>query len=358
MSDTNAQWWTTGGLSRRAKVGTTVIAALLAIAVMAVWTSPRGLALSATEGPSAEQVALEAQVAELTASLEAREAELENLTASQRKAAAERAAGQISGEAKAEAERLAAAEAGAAEAEAERQAAEERSAAKAAAERAAAAAAGRAAAAEAEAESMRLELVARQVTVATPAPTTAPAPSNPSTPSTPALPEAPSLASLIRPAERQYGIYTPQAPFSWAEVDDVTAKVGVTPTMVGYFQGWDGDFRADAVTRAWERSMMPLLTWESRPLSAANDQPVDADYSLPLIIGDPEAGVPGAFDDYLHQYAEDIAELGLPLGIRLDQEMNSSWYPWAERNTKGESLNGNRPGDFVAMWQHVHDIFE
>ena len=84
---------------------------------------------------------------------------------------------------------------------------------------------------------------------------------------------------------------------------------------------------------------------------AANDQPEDPDYTLPRIID-------GAFDDYLHQYAKDIATLGLPLGIRLDHEMNSSWYPWAEKNLQGTSNNGNRPGDYVAMWRHVHDIFE
>lgn len=94
-----------------------------------------------------------------------------------------------------------------------------------------------------------------------------------------------------------------------------------------------------------------MVTWESRPLQAANDQAQDPAYSLGRIVD-------GSFDDYLHQYARDVAALGLPMAIRLNHEMNGSWYPWAERNLKGEPNNGNSPGDYVASWRHVHDIFE
>ena len=31
--------------------------------------------------------------------------------------------------------------------------------------------------------------------------------------------------------------------------------------------------------------------------------------------------------------------------------MNGFWFPWSE------GVNGNKPGEFVAAWRHVHDIF-
>ena len=169
---------------------------------------------------------------------------------------------------------------------------------------------------------------------------------------------APSKAEIVAPASPYFGMFTEQAPFNWATFDSTAAKIGRTPSVVGYFGGWDESFRANAVTRAWERNTLPILTWESRPIGAANnvvDEPV---YSLPAIIGDPAAGVPGTFDDYLRQYARDIVSTGLPLGIRLNHEMNGVWYPWAESTGSGASINGNRPGDYVKMWHHVHDIFE
>ncbi|MES2094775.1 MAG: glycosyl hydrolase [Actinomycetota bacterium] len=169
---------------------------------------------------------------------------------------------------------------------------------------------------------------------------------------------APSKAEIINPTSRYFGMYTDQAPFSFSSFDATAKKIGTQPNVVGYFGGWDQPFRADVVKAAWKRNTLPVLTWESRPISAANNAVVEPDYSLPKIIGDPAAGVPGAFDIYLRQYARDIVASGLPLGIRLDQEMNGNWYPWSEDDGKGGAVNGNRPGDFVKMWQRVHDIFQ
>jgi hypothetical protein len=176
----------------------------------------------------------------------------------------------------------------------------------------------------------------------------APAPSTP--PTSPSV-TAPAVESLLAPTQRYFGMYTGQAPFNFATFDDAAMKAGSRQSLVGYFGGWDQTFRGDAVVRSWERGLLPMLTWESRPISAANDAPEDPEYSLPRILS-------GAFDEYLHQYARDIVTTGLPLGIRLNHEMNGTWYPWAEQKSSGASNNGNNPGDYVAVWRHVHDIFE
>jgi hypothetical protein len=190
------------------------------------------------------------------------------------------------------------------------------------------------------------------------------APSSPGSPPAPGSPgggsgpdgdgpavEAPSLASILDPDYRYFGMYTEQAPFNWATLDSTAAKIGASPNLVGYFSGWDEDFRADAVTRSWEQGRVPMLTWESRPIGSGNDVIEEPEYSLPVIIE-------GGFDDYLRQYARDIVATGLPLVLRLDHEMNGVWYPWNEVTSKGASINGNSRGDYVKMWRHVHDIFE
>lgn len=162
---------------------------------------------------------------------------------------------------------------------------------------------------------------------------------------------APSRDALLNPAAAYFGMYTEQAPHNWATLDSTSVKVGGAPSLVGYFGGWDEEFRSDAVTRAWSRGMLPMLTWESRPIAAQNDVVEEPEYSLPRILD-------GAFDDYLRQYARSVAQTGLPLAIRLNHEMNGTWYPWSERRGDGSSINGNRAGDYAAVWRHVHDIFE
>ncbi|MFE7846352.1 glycoside hydrolase family 26 protein [Microbacterium sp. NPDC057407] len=180
-----------------------------------------------------------------------------------------------------------------------------------------------------------------------PPPPPAPAPE----PAAPAPVTAPSVESILNPAQRYFGMYTTQAPYNFATFDDAAVKAGSRQSLVGYFSGWDQPFRSDAVRRSWERGLVPMLTWESRPMLAGNDQPEDPEYSLPLILS-------GKFDAYLTQYAKDIVKTGLPLAIRLNHEMNGTWYPWSEQKADGTSLNGNRPGDYAATWRYVHDIFE
>ncbi|PZR51903.1 hypothetical protein DNL40_13850 [Xylanimonas oleitrophica] len=160
---------------------------------------------------------------------------------------------------------------------------------------------------------------------------------------------APTKAQILEAAAsgaRWWGLYTEQAPWNWATYDMVQTKVGEQhdTTITGYFQGWDGPFRPEGVQRSWQHGELPVLTWEARPLSSPNDQVIEPDYTSEVILS-------GRHDEYLRQYARDVAALGLPLAIRLNHEMNGNWYPWSD------GVNGNRQGDYVRVWQHVHDIF-
>jgi beta-mannanase len=175
--------------------------------------------------------------------------------------------------------------------------------------------------------------------------TVVPGKGGPSTdPTTPVA--VPTKAEVLAQQSRWYGLYTAQSPFNWAEYDQVSQQVGKATNMVGYFQGFDQDFNASAVQRSWTNGRVPMLTWESRPLQTGNDQKYVAGYTNADVSG-------GAFDAYLTKYAQAIRANGQPVVIRLDHEMNGSWYNWAEGATQQ-----NAPGSFVAMWQHVHDVFQ
>ena len=58
----------------------------------------------------------------------------------------------------------------------------------------------------------------------------------------------------------------------------------------------------------------------------------------------------GTRDPALETWANEAAAWGHPFFLRFDWEMNGNWFPWAEGVTKA-------PGEYVAAWRHVHDIF-
>ncbi|PZF66379.1 hypothetical protein DEI81_01880 [Curtobacterium sp. MCBD17_013] len=156
---------------------------------------------------------------------------------------------------------------------------------------------------------------------------------------------APTKAEVLAQTSRWFGLYTDQSPFNWATYDDTATKIGTAPNMAGYFQGFDQDFRADAVQRSWANGRLPMLTWESQPNAAGNNAPDQSAYSLSKIIK-------GDFDAYITKYAEAVKANGQPVAIRFDHEMNGNWYPWSE------GVNGNTRGQYVEAWRHVWKIFQ
>jgi glycosyl hydrolase family 26 len=124
----------------------------------------------------------------------------------------------------------------------------------------------------------------------------------------------------------------------------LAAEVGVRPSLVGLFVKLDQRFRAaDLARQVGPTGMVPLVTLEPWSVTA---RPGDLDpaYGLASIVR-------GDHDRAFRDIAEQLRGYGKPVYLRFGHEMNGTWYPWAE------SVNGNRVGEYVAAWRHVHDLF-
>ncbi len=115
-------------------------------------------------------------------------------------------------------------------------------------------------------------------------------------------------------------------------------------SIVMWYADWQEGAPSLAQLRAVaQRGSTPEITWEPWDSTKGlySHQPR---YQLRNIID-------GKFDSYIRTWAHTLAKWGKPVRLRFAQEMNGNWYPWAE------SANGNRRGEFVRAWRHVHDIF-
>ena len=152
----------------------------------------------------------------------------------------------------------------------------------------------------------------------------------------------PTKADLMALRGVRFGLSAPQVPWSAEEIDRISGAAGVRPTMLQYFVKWSEDFRADSIAMAYRQKAMPIISWEPwAGVKAGENQPT---YALSRIIN-------GTFDSYVTQFAAAIRDQRLPVAIRLAHEMNGTWYPWSE------TRSGNRPGEYVRAWRHVHDLF-
>lgn len=126
-------------------------------------------------------------------------------------------------------------------------------------------------------------------------------------------------------------------------LDRVEALVGHAPELYGFYQGWaKGErFDVDRAEAVANRGIVPVVAWEPYDWQRGVDQP---EFALARIAG-------GDYDAYVRQWARDVRAWGKPLLLRFAYEMNGYWMPWSE------GVNGNQPGEYVAAWRHVHDLF-
>ncbi|MGW2249140.1 glycoside hydrolase family 26 protein [Kitasatospora sp. NPDC001660] len=173
-----------------------------------------------------------------------------------------------------------------------------------------------------------------------------------------ATPGATAAASPTPPPPPQFppageaftGIMTKTGPYDLSPLDDFTSAVKHQPNVLEFSVGWwDRKFDRRIFDTVAQRGIMPLVAWEpwdyrkeAKEDKLRGEQP---EYALSNIID-------GKFDDYVKTWAEGIKGLGYPVALRFAHEMNGYWYPWAEQ------ANGNKKGQYVQAWKHVHDIFK
>jgi beta-mannanase len=86
---------------------------------------------------------------------------------------------------------------------------------------------------------------------------------------------------------------------------------------------------------------IPFLSWSSQSIPSTVEEP---NFQLADVIN-------GTYDSYIRRFAKAAAAWGHPFFLRFDWEMNGNWFPWSE------GVNGNKAGEYVAAWRHVHEIF-
>ena len=160
-----------------------------------------------------------------------------------------------------------------------------------------------------------------------------------------------SLLTFPDPRPIAVGNYVAGFPGQWPgtaqTLNNFSTKTGRDPAFVTWYQDWVGDsgFVPQHFALLKGRTTTPMLSWSPSNFSKYGEAVRQPEYSLSKIAS-------GDWDAYVRHTARDMRNYGKPVYLRFAHEMNGDWYPW------GIGVNGNRPGDYVAAWRHIHNIFE
>jgi hypothetical protein len=100
-------------------------------------------------------------------------------------------------------------------------------------------------------------------------------------------------------------------------------------------------FPASEMSAIRSHGSIPFYSWASQSIPSSREEP---NFQLSDVIA-------GTYDSYIREFAEEARDWGHPFFLRFNWEMNGRWFPWSE------GVNGNKSGEFVTAWRHVHDIF-
>ncbi len=155
----------------------------------------------------------------------------------------------------------------------------------------------------------------------------------------------PPVKSSVKPS-LYLGVHVPGGLQNMSAVTTFEQNEHKSVSIIMWYQGWglqDGtqNFEPTWMDNVRNHGSIPLVTWEPWLYTQGVNQ---ANYSLESIIN-------GSHDAYITQWAEASKAWGHPYFLRFAPEMNGYWFPWSEL------ANGNKAGQYVQAWRHVHNIF-
>jgi mannan endo-1,4-beta-mannosidase len=147
----------------------------------------------------------------------------------------------------------------------------------------------------------------------------------------------PWVNKSIHPVQsvRYLGVYEPNAPKTYAGVDQFAQEIGTEPDLVSYYSDWLEPFQAGFVTSAARHGALTVVQIDPKTQAGANVQ-------LTSIAS-------GQYDSYLRSYAAAVETFGGKVVLSFGHEMNGNWYQWGYQHAS--------PAAFVAAWRHIVTVF-
>ena len=135
----------------------------------------------------------------------------------------------------------------------------------------------------------------------------------------------------------------------WSSITSFEASMHKNVSLLGVgapFAACGSDtcanFPASGVQAVRSHGAVPFVNYSTMPSSGSVDNYTDADVAR------------GDYDSTIRNWAQEAKAYGKPFFLRFDWEMNGGWWSYG---TLGHG-SANSAAEFVAMWKHVHTIFD
>jgi hypothetical protein len=154
---------------------------------------------------------------------------------------------------------------------------------------------------------------------------------------------APASAAVpaVAPGQHLFGVSVSSLT-QLPQIATLSQTLDRSPDIINFYEDFTSAFPTSQADQVEATGAEPEVTWEPWNHTLGQNQNT---YSLSGIAS-------GQFDSYISAFAHQAAAFPHPLLLRFAHEMNGNWYPWAI------GVNGNTASEYIAAYQHVHNLFE
>ena len=161
-------------------------------------------------------------------------------------------------------------------------------------------------------------------------------------------------ALLKRPKLILMGAFDNRTKESFEAITALEDSLKTTFPLIQLYTAWgskeEEHFPKLQVEAILELGSLPVITWEpwltdfDEEKFPSSKKPEERDKNG---LADVATGL---YDSYIKQWANDAKKIKKPIFLRVGHEMNDPYrYPWGPQN--------NTAKDFIAAWQHIHQLF-
>lgn len=162
-----------------------------------------------------------------------------------------------------------------------------------------------------------------------------------------------TIRLLKQPGRVLLGAFDNESGDDFESIISLEDSLKTTLPLIHIYCAWGSKpeerFPTAKVNAILDLGSLPVITWEPWLSDFSQEE-----YPNPNKDDQNKNGmknvVAGMYDTYIKKWAANARAIGKPILLRFGHEMNDGYrYPWGPQN--------NTPEDFIAGWQHVHDIF-
>ncbi|MDR1247251.1 MAG: endoglucanase [Clostridiales Family XIII bacterium] len=141
-----------------------------------------------------------------------------------------------------------------------------------------------------------------------------------------------------------WGIFEPHTPGDFRPLNDYETLVDYSFPIILNYSSFENTYRHPNLTQRLENAYKNGRTLELTLQTSATQYPGENNTVYSILNG--------GYDEFLTDYAEQVAAFEHPVLFRLGNEMNGDWCPYAGYNTSRD------PWIFVEFYRYVYSFFE